>query len=77
VIRIPTQDQSESIKLLRRRLMNFEKMLEGTEATYLEPAQELTQIPNWEVDLYYQDGHLNEFGNQLLVDYIIKEVFEN
>lgn len=76
VIRIPTRDQFESIKLLRRRLMNFEKLLKGTEATYLEPAQELTQIPNWKVDLYVQDGHLNDSGNQLLAECILKEIFE-
>gem|GEM_PF-1906027 len=82
VIRIPTPKQDEAIQVLRRRLINYDKMLESTEATYLELTQELTQHPNWETELHFPDDHpspdhLNKPGNRILADYVLKYVFEN
>jgi len=77
VIRIPTRDQDDAIKVLRRRLLNLDQMLANTEATHLEPVQKLTQVPNWRKELYARDGHLNNVGNQLLAEFILEEAFEN
>ena len=75
-LRIPTQDHANPINP-NRYLNNFESMFAGTEVLYLEPAAEITQIPNWNNDFYLDDGHMNLAGNQFLADYIYRHVFEN
>ena len=75
VLRIPTQNQFQAVQEQRRRLIGVEAMLAGTDATYLSPVEEVTQTENWDVDLYFSDGHMNEEGNRLLADYMIEQIF--
>lgn len=81
VIRIPVPDHTKPTQNLRRRLMNYDQILENTEATYLDITEELTQIPNWKKELYFPRGHdsqnhLNAVGNEVWADYIMKHVFD-
>jgi hypothetical protein len=42
--------------------------------TYLEAAEVITKVPNWEKTLYVQDGHINAGGIELVVDYLFKNL---
>ena len=77
VIRIPTQDYNNSVTNVNARIYNFENIFKGTGVVYLDPSGEITQIPNWSVDFYLDDGHMSVAGNQCLADYIFRNVFEN
>ena len=76
VIRIPTQDYTHSITNINARFYNFEYIFKSTDVLYLDPSNEITQIPNWSVDFYLDDGHMSVAGNQCLADYIFRNVFE-
>lgn len=77
VIRIPTQDYNNSITNFNGIFYNFESIFKGTDVVYLDPSNEITQIPNWSVDFYLDDGHMSVAGNKYLADYIFRNVFEN
>ena len=77
VIRIPTQDYTNSITNINARFYNFEYIFKDTDILYLDPSNEITQIPNWSVDFYLDDGHMSVTGNKCLADYIFRNVFEN
>ena len=76
VIRIPTQDYTHSITNINARFYNFEYIFKSTDVLYLDPSNEITQIPNWSVDFYLDDGHMSVTGNKCLADYIFRNVFE-
>ncbi len=77
VVRIPAREYPDS-NIVYRRLLDFKDSFRGTDALYLEPFEEIKEIPNWKVELYLEDSghHLSVKGNQSLADYIYRHVFE-
>lgn len=75
VVRIQTQDNFLLRKKIRRRLNGFADIVAKEGALFLEPAEEMTQIPRWQTALYTDDGHLNALGSQLMANYIFEHVF--
>ena len=68
---------NEKIHEKIKHFYDFEYIFKGTNVLYLDPSNEITQIPNWSVDFYLDDGHMSVTGNKCLADYIFRNIFEN
>jgi hypothetical protein len=77
VVRIPTRDDKEILKRIRRQLNNFGSELQKCDVLYMDAAEEMTTSPGWPADFYAVDGHLNQYGNRVLADLIFRHVFEH
>jgi hypothetical protein len=74
VLRIPTADHDHFVAIIRRSIYQFESVSTEKGITYLEAAEVITKVPNWEKTLYVQDGHINASGIELVVDYLFKSL---
>jgi len=77
VLRIPCKEQAGLVGRSVWYLKGWQSVVHELGTEYLDPLEDMRQIPNWNREFYIEDGHLSPAGNRYLARYLYQNVFEN
>ncbi|HEX7072169.1 MAG TPA: hypothetical protein VF190_15255 [Rhodothermales bacterium] len=73
-LRIPTGDHPYASRRIRRWLIDYDGMFADLGVPYHDASDTLLSVPNWGARIYVEDGHLNEYGNELVAAFVLDRV---